>query len=93
MTRQDFTRLEEAICHAVTEAIDLIARDRAERFGAGDDLAQGQPTDEPDANGTAWAQIGYWKVRCDELSEALAQVRREAQWQPIATAPKDGTTV
>jgi hypothetical protein len=65
---------------------DLIRQRYQQRFGAGADLAQvGQPTDEPDANGTAWAQIGYWKVRCDELSDSLAQAQKELhEWRGYA---------
>ena len=33
MIRQDFTRLEEAICHAVTEAIDAFALSLEQRCG------------------------------------------------------------
>jgi len=64
------------LAQAIAER-DLVRQRYQERFGAGDDLAQvGQPTDEPDANGTAWAQVGYWKVRCDELSDSLEQTTR-----------------
>jgi len=31
--------------------------------------------------------------RAEESSHALARVQEERQWQPIETAPKDGTTV
>lgn len=42
--------------------------------------ALGLPTDEPNANGSAHARIGWWKVRCGDLSEELAKERARLEW-------------
>jgi hypothetical protein len=36
---------------------------------------------------------GYWQMKYDAARQAAAQDAYEQAWQPIATAPKDGTEI